>query len=200
MVILAKTVPWIGMICDANFYIALADLFRRVPWLYPFRSLFVSKKGATDFVTHLQNTTEKVMARREMVNERGDFFSQLLSDKANRPSDMFLVAQGHTLITAGSETTATALAATTYYLTRNEDKLKRLTDEIRSAYSSLDDIDPISAQQLPYLNAVIEEGLRIFPPLPIGGPRESPGAMVDGHHVPQGVSLKRLPELNTFLT
>jgi hypothetical protein len=41
-----------------------------------------------------------------------------------------------------------------------------------------------------YLNAAIEEGLRMFPPAPVGLPRVSPkgGAMVCGRFVPEGVS------------
>ena len=42
---------------------------------------------------------------------------------------------------------------------------------------------------LPYMNACIEEGLRIFPPVPIGLLRTVPegGAVIDGHQVSGGV-------------
>jgi cytochrome P450 len=46
-----------------------------------------------------------------------------------------------------------------------------------------------STENLPYLFAVIEEGLRIFPPVPAGLQRVSPGAFVDGHYVPTGTSV-----------
>jgi cytochrome P450 len=41
-----------------------------------------------------------------------------------------------------------------------------------------------------YINAVIEEGLRMFTPAPVALPRVSPkgGAMVCGRFVPEGVS------------
>jgi cytochrome P450 len=42
--------------------------------------------------------------------------------------------------------------------------------------------------QLPYLQAVISEGLRVYQPGSQGFPRLSPGAMIDGHWVPKGVS------------
>ena len=43
---------------------------------------------------------------------------------------------------------------------------------------------------LPYMNACIEEGLRIFPPVPISLLRTVPkeGSMIDGYMVPGGVS------------
>jgi cytochrome P450 len=44
---------------------------------------------------------------------------------------------------------------------------------------------------LPYMNACIEEGLRIFPPVPIGLLRTVPtgGSLIDGHSVPGGTSV-----------
>jgi cytochrome P450 len=46
-----------------------------------------------------------------------------------------------------------------------------------------------STQNLPYLFAVIEEGLRIFPPVPAALQRVSPGAVVDGNYVPKGTTV-----------
>lgn len=40
-----------------------------------------------------------------------------------------------------------------------------------------------------YLNAVMTEALRFYPPVPVGGPRVSPGAYVDGVYIPAEVSL-----------
>lgn len=42
---------------------------------------------------------------------------------------------------------------------------------------------------LPYITAVIEEGLRIYPPVAFGLPRTSPGAKVDGHYIPAGTTV-----------
>lgn len=47
-------------------------------------------------------------------------------------------------------------------------------------------INSDSTQNLPYLFGVIEEGLRMFPPVPAGSPRVSPGAIVDGYYIPKG--------------
>jgi cytochrome P450 len=43
---------------------------------------------------------------------------------------------------------------------------------------------------LPYMNACIEEGLRIFPPVPISLLRTVPkeGSLIDGNMIPGGVS------------
>jgi len=81
------------------------------------------------------------------------------------------------------------LAATTYYLLTSPEPYRKLKEEIRSRYKSYDEIDATSAQQLPYLQAVINEGLRIYPPGSQGFPRVSPGCMIDGHWVPKGADV-----------
>ncbi|OBS16867.1 hypothetical protein FPOA_12555 [Fusarium poae] len=43
-----------------------------------------------------------------------------------------------------------------------------------------------STSGLTYLNAVIEEGLRLFPPAPFGLPRVCPGATINGLFIPKG--------------
>lgn len=87
---------------------------------------------------------------------------------------------------AGSETTATTLSGLTYYLSRNPRVYKLLTGEIRSSFSAYNELTGLSTAKLPYLNAVIEEGLRIYPPVPIGMPRVSPGETVDAYYLPLG--------------
>lgn len=54
----------------------------------------------------------------------------------------------------------------------------------------------ISVNSLRYLHAVCLEALRIFPPLPLGLPRQVPtsGAQIDGVFVPGGVSTIYLPK------
>ncbi|KAF9883261.1 hypothetical protein FE257_003817 [Aspergillus nanangensis] len=49
--------------------------------------------------------------------------------------------------------------------------------------------------QMPYLDAVIKEGLRLFPPIPMSFPRYVPqgGRTIDGHFVPQGTIVSCQP-------
>ena len=66
----------------------------------------------------------------------------------------------------------------------------RLKAEIRGAIKSEGDLVIANLINLPWMNACIEEGLRIFPPVPIGLLRTVPegGSDIDGHMVPGGVS------------
>ena len=94
---------------------------------------------------------------------------------------------------AGGETTADALSTAVYYLSKTPAALQALKSEVRNSFKSYDKITTASAAQLPYIQAVINEALRIHPPGSQGFPRISPGVTIDGHYVPAGV--RRLVKL-----
>lgn len=123
--------------------------------------------------------------RLEITPRRVDFLAKMIS-KEDRPTAKELQSQAGALTVAGSETTATALSGITYYLCRNEKVYRKLALEIRGAFNACEEINGRSTLPLPYLGAVIEEGLRIYPPIPIGLPRVSPGETVDGYYIPEG--------------
>ena len=95
-----------------------------------------------------------------------------------------------TLTIAGSETTATLLSGVTFHLLDNPTMLKRLAEEVRGKFSSVDDMSFVSLAQLSYLNACLQEALRIYPPIPGNLPRRTlpEGAMIAGHFIPGNVS------------
>lgn len=65
---------------------------------------------------------------------------------------------------AGSETTASSLCGTIYYLLKNPDVLEKLVKEVRTTFSTEEEINMANTYKLKYELAVIEESLRIFPP------------------------------------
>lgn len=86
-------------------------------------------------------------------------------------------------LAAGIDTTGDALCFLTYALSlptpAAESIQSRLTTELRSNQSAHID-------QLPYLDAVVREGLRCWPPIPMSFPRYVPsgGRTIDGHWIP----------------
>lgn len=98
--------------------------------------------------------------------------------------------QASIFILAGSETTAVALAFATYFLLVNQLAMERLLEELRSNFQEESQIDVLSINKLNYLQAVIQETLRLAPPIINGFPRQVPpeGAVVDRTFVPGGVS------------
>lgn len=100
-----------------------------------------------------------------------------------------MTAHASTLVIAGGETVATFLSAATYHLLRTPTAYRTLVAEIRTTFPTYESITVSSCLQLPYLQAVISEGLRIYPPGSQGFPRVSPGMDVGGIWVPKGVCI-----------
>lgn len=136
--------------------------------------------------THEVLTFEKARRRLEKGDMgRADFFSHAIN--SGKMSERELVGNSDTLIIAGSETTATTLFGLTWNLLKNPACLAELTREVRDAFPKLEDITGDATASLPYLHGCIEEALRLFPPVTFGLPRDSPGALIDGHYIPDGV-------------
>jgi cytochrome P450 len=108
-----------------------------------------------------------ISERRASGEDRGDLLSMLLlahdtEGDGSGMSDLQLRDEAMTLLLAGHETTANALAWTWLLLSRNPDAEARLHDEV----DSLDGALPTAADlaRLPYTRAVIAESMRVFPP------------------------------------
>ncbi|KAF8472717.1 cytochrome P450 [Kalaharituber pfeilii] len=172
------------------YYLGLRDVFRRYPFMINLGYWLTPKKLTNVRARTLEYSGEMVKQRMSKETDRRDFMSYIL-DKKDDPdfSHVDFAANAQILIAAGSETTSTLLSGLTYYLIKTPNVCQRLKEEIRSSFQNYWDINSLTTQHLPYLNAVIEEGLRIYPPVPIGLPRVSPGAMVDGHYIPAGVTV-----------
>ena len=104
-----------------------------------------------------------------------------------------IISNSGVLLVAGSETTATLLSGATYQLLSNPVVLEKLQAEIRHAFQSEGEITPISVRspgKLPYMEAVLTESLRMYPPLPASLPRMtgSMGNVIDGRFVPANVT------------
>jgi cytochrome P450 len=99
--------------------------------------------------------------------------------------------QASILILAGGETTSIALTSATFLLLQNPDKMENLTKELQTHFQHESEIDVSSIKKLVYLQAVIQETLRMFPPITNGFPRQTiiGGVQIDGHVVPDQVGL-----------
>jgi len=182
----AKTHPWVGIILDGAFFASVLVQFKRVPLLKLFAPFILPKDLKANFAEHWKRSQELAIRRMAKPNDRYDFFSHLLSDKAFDITVPHLVGEANDLVLAGSETTASFLAATTYYLLHNSQALQRLKDEVRKEFKNVNEITGDSTQRLQYLLAVTEEGLRIFPPAAFNLPRYSQGTEIDGYFIPEG--------------
>jgi cytochrome P450 len=106
----------------------------------------------------------EIEERRQLGDsDRDDILSMLLAarDEDGQPmSDPELKDQLLTLLFAGHETTASSLAWALYWLDRLPEVRQKLLEELEAV--SVED-DAIAATKLPYLTAICQETLRIYP-------------------------------------
>lgn len=131
----------------------------------------------------------------EKKEHRKDIFHYLINSKDPETGQGFtqqqLIADSVLLLAAGSDGVAVTLAATLFYLLYNPATLAKLTSEVRSAFQNFDDVRGPGLYQLSYLDGVVNEALRLAPPIPSALPRTvlAGGLNVDGLHVPAGTTV-----------
>lgn len=139
------------------------DLGPLTPW-----GNFLSRQRQTDKLIY-----EEIQERRQQNDpSRTDILSLLMSarDEAGQPmTDQELHDELMTLLVAGHETTATAMAWALYWIHKLPSVHSKLLEELDSLGS---DPDPSTIFRLPYLNAVCNETLRIYPVAMLTFPRE----------------------------
>lgn len=103
--------------------------------------------------------------------ERTDILSMLLlarDEDGELMTDVEIRDQLITLLLTGHETTATAMSWALYWIHYHPHIKEKLLEEIDRLGDSP---DPMDIFRLPYLTAVCNETLRIYPVVPISGPR-----------------------------
>ncbi|XDG09044.1 hypothetical protein ABKA04_008659 [Annulohypoxylon sp. FPYF3050] len=124
-----------------------------------------------------------------------DFVSKFVA-KHHKDPDTFTTyhgAQGcSTNMVAGSDTTSISLSAILYYLLKNPEtfaKLRKEVNEVQTASGVVSkDISFKQSNEMPYLQAVIKEALRLHPAtgLPIERIVPAGGATIAGRFFPEG--------------
>ncbi|KAJ5910833.1 Cytochrome P450 [Penicillium subrubescens] len=94
-------------------------------------------------------------------------------------------------IVAGSDTTATSIRATFLHIISSPHIYSTLRNEIDNAGPLSSPITDAEAKRLPYLQAVIEEGLRYWPPIGLLASKIVPkgGATINGFFLPEDSSI-----------
>ncbi|KAL3300186.1 Cytochrome P450 [Colletotrichum asianum] len=183
---------WSDMIVEHLFFVTVLDNLRRYPILDALGRRLLPRLTAASKRIWEARLFDKCIGEGEEWGSipRGDDSSCVnfgVSLQGFQLDEHIQADNGRSI--AGGETVATFLAAVTFFLLKNPATYLKLQHEIRSNYSSLNEITAMSAQQLPYLQAVISEGLRMYPPGSQGFPRTCPGSTIDGHWVPKGTEV-----------
>lgn len=197
-----KSHPWIDIIGESIQAFYYLGLSRRIPGLQKLMMLMIPKKKTEQAAWHSEFSRNLADKRMAMKTDRPDFMSFIL--KHNETEKALSVPEirsnSNVLIPGGSETTSTFLTGTTWFLLKNPSKYKTLVNEIRSTFEKSEDINIVNTAGMSYLNAVINEGLRIYPPVPSNMPRVIPdeGASVCGQWLPGGVCSLSISAIVTY--
>jgi cytochrome P450 len=108
-----------------------------------------------------------------------------------------LIDQLMTFLAAGHETTASAMTWAVYMLCLNPDVQTRLRAEIREKLPSVDDNDANITSQtidhMPYLNAVCNEVLRYYSPVPLTLREAACDTSIADQFIPKGTRIMLVP-------
>ncbi|ROV96136.1 hypothetical protein VSDG_05106 [Cytospora chrysosperma] len=140
---------------------------------------------------HTEASLRRVRKRIAQETDRHDFMHFFLTQAKKKQLPMKTIeAQATVVILAGSETASVAETAAVYFMLKHPHIYQKLRADVRTAF---DRVENISLQnvlsKLPYLDAVVQETLRIHAPLANGFTRIVPdknGAYICGKRVPQG--------------
>ncbi|KAH7627830.1 cytochrome P450 [Sordaria sp. MPI-SDFR-AT-0083] len=185
-----KFVPWVPTLMA---YPAINTILRS----WPFSALLGSDGDEVGFGRMIGVTSKRIQKRLDALEKdkyagRGDDMMQAFIDSGLTRDE--LLAEIMLEFPAGSDSTSNAIRLTMLQLITNPPALAALRHEIDTATDHGRISSPITnaeAMHLPYLQAVIREGLRLYPPGTGTMPKCVPkgGLTIHGYYVPEGTQM-----------
>ena len=171
-------------------------LFGSLPWLLHCMTKLPIPASVNAFVKMLKYSMQMIEERKTYKPEEPDVMSYLFEagDFFDNPETEMLLLTGDArlLIVAGSDTTATTLTYLFYHLAKDPSVVRKLRDELEKHGIRTDEnFTVLNLTNLEYLNGVISETLRLYPPVPGGTYRKAPkeGITVKGNFIPGGCTV-----------
>ena len=179
------------------FYATFVGIF---PWVHQYIFPWLPKTGGPAYLTNY--ALKQIGDRQRSLNDPRniqregppDFVTKILMAHEADPekvtkADLFTICRSN--IGAGSDTTAISLSSIFYNLMKHPQTWHRLQQEIDTASKEGRISDPVTfkeAQELPYLQAVIKEALRMHSAtgLPMWRMVPADGAIIAGRFIPGG--------------
>ncbi|KAF2209824.1 hypothetical protein CERZMDRAFT_99883 [Cercospora zeae-maydis SCOH1-5] len=160
------------------------SLLSAIPWMTSLLRLLPVSAEIKMFQDFAEDCVQERVAN---SSPRRDLFHFLLGEDKETGSKLTraqLVQESRTAIAGGSDTSSITLGCLFYYLVRHQDKYRILQAEIAQHAGRAPENGWLGA--LPYLNACINEALRLMPPVPQGLQRQTPpaGLQIGDHWIP----------------
>ncbi|KAG6180600.1 hypothetical protein E4U36_004717 [Claviceps purpurea] len=158
-------------------------------WLFPLiRAMpILNREDAAAQVWLLKQISHREKNRPDVP----DVFSWLLSDferleKPSRQDRFNLQADMQLIAIAGSDTTAATLSSLFFLLATNKTECVKLQQELDTCFPGATELDQSKLSKMKFLQACINEALRLLPPVPSGLQRMTPpeGLMIGDRFIP----------------
>lgn len=184
--------PWVALICGSVKAVSILGSIKQWPWIDAVWQLIIGGFWIRAMRQFHRLVIEKVDRRIARKTERNDFLKFIMEHEGTSKgmTEDERYSNAALLVMAGTETSATTLAGTLYHLTRNPHVLIPLQMEIRSVFTSEENITFKGVLEIPNLLAVLHESMRMYPSVAVTNPRRVPpgGAYVAGTWLPESVS------------
>ncbi|KAI1789088.1 high nitrogen upregulated cytochrome P450 monooxygenase 2 [Ganoderma leucocontextum] len=156
--------------------VVIGSFFAHIPHIGVWMGLIASAVAPLDALTKYGAT--RTTRRLAQGSKTQDLFHFLNNEDVptNAPQPVNeLIQDGLLVIVAGSDTVASALTSLFFCLLANPRTYAALQKEVDQYYPREEDAHAATYHRdMPYLHAVIQETIRIFPPLPTGSGRQVP--------------------------
>ncbi|KAK2873645.1 hypothetical protein FQN49_002198 [Arthroderma sp. PD_2] len=183
---------WHYIIATMRKAMKLLGLFSSVPWLAQIGlKLFNGYGVIRDWHAMIKWCEDRMAEYVQKDQTTHDIASWLVADSKKRNT----VEEDHHLLTgdsivaiiAGSDTVAPTMVFLFYELLRHPVQAEKLYQELQA----VELMDAKALRDLPHLNAVIKETLRLHPAVPTGGYRDTPpeGMTIGGTYIPGNTTM-----------
>ncbi|KAI0532394.1 cytochrome P450 monooxygenase-like protein [Xylaria digitata] len=166
-----------------------------LPWVIQTMTALVPPR-LNPFMTLVRYSDECIEERKQRKPTEPDIMTPILAAgpfyEDPKADALLLVGDARLIIIAGSDTSASALIHSFYELGRDPNVVRKIREELEQHGIRNDDSLSITQlQYLEYLNAFINETLRMHPTNPGGLFRLTPpgGVKIGGHYLPGGVKV-----------
>lgn len=147
-----------------------------LPWAVPIFQALPQPVGIDQWV---EFSNEQILARKKVVPEKTDIMTWLIEAENEHPDPVisdprWLWGDTRLVIVAGSDTSSSALTHIFYHLAKEQHIVFKLRSELEPIYTPGSETEVLDIQDAKYLNGIINETLRLHPPVPSGLLRQTP--------------------------
>ncbi|KAK0609995.1 cytochrome P450, partial [Bombardia bombarda] len=171
------------------------------PIVTPLAVLFMPWKVASSLPSMIRELRVRVAERIDMRDQgkvkHSDYIETLitpdkptaeLKTKQNIKHMLTVTSQ---LVLGSYDPTSVTIYMFFFFILQNLEALEGLKHEVRSSFSSYEDIEPEKLRTLPWLDGCLHETLRLGAPATHHAlPRISPGGLVNGEYIPKGTVVR----------